>query len=235
MRFSNNNLEIAIADGVQAGVTRRPSLSPPSGTVVPIQTHTVNVGVLTDTADSCFPDTDAVVTTLPGVAVGVRTADCVPILMYAPDAGAVAAVHAGWKGTLHGIADRTVEVLVSMGADPARIIAAFGPAICGECYETGDDIIALFAEAGFGACISTAPEHDPLGLPSRLDPTKRHVDLRAVNTRRLLQCGLRDANIIRSHICTRHSCSPDGTFGFPSYRRENATTERLVSWIRLLP
>ena len=76
----------------------------------------------------------------PGLPIGVRTADCVPVILYAEDIKAVAAVHAGWKGTLGGIVDVVVDRLADMGSDPRNIHATFGISICGNCYEVDNDL-----------------------------------------------------------------------------------------------
>lgn len=87
--------------------------------VTPRQTHTANVAVVTDTAQS-YPDTDALVTRRHDIALAVRTADCVPILLHAPDIRAVAAVHAGWKGTVGRIIGNAIRVMTEMGAEPQK-------------------------------------------------------------------------------------------------------------------
>ena len=86
---------------------------------------------------------DGYVTAAPGVALGVKTADCVPILLADEAAGVIGALHAGWRGTVAGIASVGVEKMIELGADPSRIVAAIGPSIGVCCYAVGDD----FAEA----------------------------------------------------------------------------------------
>lgn len=90
---------------------------------------------------------DAVITLLPNVPIMAYAADCVPILMYAHDIGAVAAVHSGWRGTDKKIARKTVGKLIELGAAPENIIAAIGPAIGRCCYEVSDDVALRFPEA----------------------------------------------------------------------------------------
>ena len=198
-----------------------------AGIVTPQQTHTANVGIVTDPAQS-FPETDALITRLPGVTVGVRTADCVPILLYASDIKAVAAVHAGWKGSLHGIIDNTVDELVSMGADPTSIFAAFGPSICGDCYEVSPDLAEMFRNAGFGDCVSQRQRKDPL-TGEDMAAERPHIDLQVVNVRRLLNAGVPQTHIVPSSVCTRHAAS----LNLPSYRRLPGTTNRLLTTISL--
>lgn len=93
------------------------------------------------------PKADAVVTNRPGVAVGVGTADCGPVLMADAEARVVAAVHAGWKGALGGVLESAIETMERLGAERSRIVAALGPTISAEAYEVGPEFIARFMEA----------------------------------------------------------------------------------------
>ncbi|MBB2955808.1 YfiH family protein [Bifidobacterium commune] len=89
-------------------------------------------------------EADAQVSAQTGVAVGVFAADCLPVLLADPQAGVVAAAHCGRKGLRRGIIRATVELMVSKGAKPERIITTLGPCICGDCYEVGDEIADEF-------------------------------------------------------------------------------------------
>lgn len=109
--------------------------------ILPIQVHSARVARLgTDNLDGA----DAIVAKGPGPMIGVRTADCLPLLMVDPTAKVYAAVHCGWRGTIAGIVSRAVEVMVEMGAQPNRIHAAIGPHICTDCFEVGEEVAALF-------------------------------------------------------------------------------------------
>lgn len=210
--------------GVRAGAVA--GGMPEGRIVMPMQTHTANVGVLTeemlpaaddgDCGRSLFPDTDALITQLRNVAIGVRTADCVPIILYAPDIEAVAAVHAGWKGTYAGICINTVAKLKEMGADPRKMRAAMGPCICGKCYEVDTALAGKFRER-FG----------DFPLTPGIAPGKYLLDLPAVNRRQLLDCGLSEANIHLPTVCTLESAA------WPSWRRTPGTPERLFTLIQL--
>ncbi len=90
------------------------------------------------------PQADAVVTSTPHLAVGVLTADCVPLLMADAAAGVVAAVHAGWKGAKAGVIESAVEAMESLGAHASRIAAAIGPSISQAAYEVGPEFEAAF-------------------------------------------------------------------------------------------
>lgn len=90
---------------------------------------------------------DAVATAVPGVVCGVLTADCAPVLLADPDAGIVAAAHAGWKGALGGVIHSTVAAMQALGANPARTVAVVGPCIAQASYEVGADYEEHFAHA----------------------------------------------------------------------------------------
>lgn len=191
-----------------AGVMACSSMA--QGIAMPDQTHSCNAAAIGP--DGKMPpmnDTDAVICLAPGIRIGVRTADCVPVLLFAPDIRAVAAAHAGWRGSLHGILDVVTDRLIGMGADPALMQAAFGPSICGKCYEVDGELARAFADAGFAEAL-----------------TGRHVDLERVNRLRLLRTGLAENNIQASRFCTLE------TAWLPSWRRSR-TAQRLVTWIEL--
>lgn len=192
----------------RAGVMASASMA--QGVTLPIQTHSRNVAVIgSDGEIPAMDDTDAVICLARGVRIGVRTADCVPALLFSPDIGAVAAVHAGWRGSLHGILDAVTERLMAMGADPRRMQAAFGPSICGQCYEVDNALADAFAGAGFAEAVSG-----------------RYVDLEKMNRLRLLRAGLTEENIQASRFCTLE------TAWLPSWRRSR-TANRLVTWVEL--
>ena len=93
------------------------------------------------------PRVDGLVTKTPGVALGVLTADCGPVLFADPEARVIGAAHAGWKGALTGVTTRTVEVMEEQGAHRARIIAVIGPMISKAAYEVGPEFPDRFTEA----------------------------------------------------------------------------------------
>ena len=97
------------------------------------QTHSTNVAVIDSVPPTPPTDVDALVTRLPNVAIGVFTADCVPILLCEPKSGLIAAVHAGWKGTAKGIVAKAIETMVDEGADRSGIEAVVGASICQTC------------------------------------------------------------------------------------------------------
>jgi len=90
------------------------------------------------------PRADAIVTRIPGLAIGVSTADCGPVLMADPRARVIGAAHAGWRGALTGVIEATIVAMEKLGADRARIVAAAGPMISQRNYEVGQDLIDRF-------------------------------------------------------------------------------------------
>lgn len=180
--------------------------------------------VLAVGAESASPagEADALITTERGVAVAVATADCVPILLVAPGAPAVAAVHAGWRGTLADISAQAVERLArDHGARADEIHAALGPAIDGCCFEIERDIAERFA-ASFGDAIWDAWRDGR--------PGKGTLDLREVNRQRLIGAGLREDAVQCVGPCTACGGGP-----FASYRVEGPRAGRQLSWIGLEP
>ncbi len=94
--------------------------------------------------DAARPKADALVTNLPGLLLGVLTADCAPVLFLDPQAGVIGAAHAGWKGAIGGVTDRTIEAMEALGASRARIAAVVGPCIAQKSYEVDAGFEARF-------------------------------------------------------------------------------------------
>ncbi len=112
----------------------------PEGLARVKQVHSARVVVLIDPAAiGELPEADAIVTDIRGAALGIMTADCTPILLADAEAGVIGAAHAGWRGAVTGIAEATVNAMVSLGADPERIVAAIGPTISESNYEVGPE------------------------------------------------------------------------------------------------
>lgn len=200
--------------------------------VLPQQTHTANVGVL-DRLGMAFPETDALVTQVRGVRIGIRTADCVPIVVYCHDIGAIAAIHAGWKGTIAHIATNTIDRLCGLGARCEEMRVFFGPAICADCFEVDAGLARMFEAEGFAGCVRECRMTDPL-TGKAMDSSRPHIDLVGCNIRLFLQAGVRSDCISDIGMCTRHACidiSSGGREMLPSWRRESGTSRRLITWI----
>ncbi|MEG6510178.1 peptidoglycan editing factor PgeF [Methyloligella sp. 2.7D] len=112
----------------------------PERLITPYQIHSATAVIVEEPwKDGKAPEADAIVTATPGLAVGILTADCTPVLFCEPDARIAAAAHAGWRGALTGIVEATVGKMAELGANPEKIIAAIGPCISRTIYEVGAD------------------------------------------------------------------------------------------------
>ncbi|MDE0101402.1 MAG: peptidoglycan editing factor PgeF [Bryobacterales bacterium] len=158
------------------------------------------------------PKADAVGSATPGVLMGVRTADCLPVLLVAPRSRAVAAVHAGWRGTVAGVLPRAVQGLTAdLGARPGEIEAAVGPGIGTCCFEVGEEVASQFPDH----CVA-----DGCGRP--------HVDLAAALEGQLADCGV--PTVMTARLCTH--CDVERFF---SHRAEAGRTGRMLSVVGLKP
>jgi YfiH family protein len=185
---------------------------------------------------------DGLLTDTPKLLLGVKTADCVPILLADVKRRAVAAVHAGWRGSLARIAEKAVgRMRMEFGSRPRDLVAALGPAIGPCCYEVGAEVTkafaAQFAKAGewfHGSFEKIVSEDSPNPLrwlqmtPPGHDapPPTVCLDLRAANRWQLAQAGVPERQIFVSDLCT--ACRSDLLF---SHRRERGKTGRLMAVI----
>jgi hypothetical protein len=169
--------------------------------------------------ESSVFECDGLMTDEDGVGLVVESADCVPLLFWAPRAQAVAAVHAGWRGTLARIAERAVDRLVEVyDASRDEILVAVGPSIRVCCYEVGDEVISAFAESGGDVDRISRP--GPRG--------RRHLDLVEENRAQLSDSGLPGEQVFDSAVCT--FCENDR---FYSFRREGNGVGRIFGVIGL--
>lgn len=160
--------------------------------------------------------TDAVVTAAPGVPLLLLVADCVPVLLFDPRRRVLGLAHAGWKGTVAGIAAATLAVMQErFGSRPADCVAAFGPSIGACCYAVGEAVL----------------ERLPPGLPPQLLPCREgqvHLDLRGLNAWLLRQAGVPEGNLLDAGCCT--CCRKDVFF---SHRGDSGRSGRLglLAWL----
>jgi len=181
---------------------------------------------------------DASISQTPNLLLSIQTADCVPILLLDPKKRVVAAVHAGWRGTLQRIVEKTIgRMKMEFKTDPSDLLAAIGPAIGGCCYEVGTEVAAAFLSQFPNAPewfdeLRTGDEPNPLQWlnqfpPGHQPPPKSvRLDLRKANRAQLLSAGLSQKNIFVSNLCT--ACRPDLLF---SYRKHGSETGRMMSVI----
>jgi polyphenol oxidase len=155
------------------------------------------------------PQADALVTDTPGIAVGVLTADCAPVLFADAQAGVVAAAHAGWRGAITGICEAAIDAMEQLGADRSRIGAAVGPCIGTAAYQVGPDFQAQVLDQDPGSAAFFTPP-DASGRP--------HFDLSAYLASRLARAGL-------SAVSVEDACTFSGADDFFSYRRSRVRNE----------
>lgn len=160
---------------------------------------------------------DAIVTSMRNLGVGIYTADCVPLLLVDGEAKVVAAVHAGWRGTLSGIVNRTIKrIEKDFGILSSKISAAIGPSIGMCCYEVGEEVALQFMN-----------KYDEWSeFLYKKNDSKYFIDLRMANVRNLLDAGV--ANFEVMDICTM--CNTN----FHSYRREGKGVGKQLSFIGLV-
>jgi YfiH family protein len=191
-----------------------------------------------DSAPAEAPRGDAAITRITGILLAVQTADCVPILLADTRHRTVAAVHAGWRGTLRRIVAKTLgRMRMAFGTNPANVVAVLGPAIGRCCYEVGPEVVQAFASQFASAPewfdpFATGEEPNPLQWLSMMPPghnappARVRLDLAAANRWQLCDAGVAASNIVASELCT--ACRTDLFF---SYRREGARTGRLMAVI----
>lgn len=149
---------------------------------------------------------DALITNRPGLAISIRTADCYPILLADPRNRAIAAIHAGWRGTAGRIVCEALEKMkVEFGTEPSDVLAAIGPGIGVCCYEVGDEVARKFGFSG-----------------------RINLDLAAENRDQLESSGVSAHNIEALGVCT--FCDAERIF---SYRREKEKAGRMTSFIQI--
>lgn len=190
---------------------------PPFAVVLPRQTHTTRVSRIVDGSER-LDDIDALTTNRTGLGIAVRTADCIPLLLFDPVHAAVAAVHAGWRGTVGRIVASTIDSMArDYGTDARDLRAVIGPGICSDCFEVGDEVYEAFRQARF-----------PMSkIAVRRD--KWHIDLPEANRLQLLYKGVPAENIQQSGLCTYAR-----PHEFYSARRLGIGCGRVVTGIRLL-
>lgn len=189
----------------------------PAGLKRPVQVHGTTVAHLSTSGALSASEADAVVSHVPGVPVGVVTADCVPILAASSDGKAVAAIHAGWRGLAAGVVAAGIEALRSAASPGAEIVAVVGPRIGDCCYEV-DTPVFTELERRFGSRVETAV--------TATRPGHGKIDLAALVEADLASAGVAArARAVMAGVCTR--CDPKR---FHSYRRDGSRSGRLVHY-----
>ena len=193
--------------------------------VFPNQTHTAT----TRTIDASYfetgkeerfhflNETDALITNLKGVCIAIKTADCVPVLLYDPKQKVVAAVHAGWRGTVQNIVSLTINKMTAeFGTNPSDLFAGIGPSISPEVYEVGEEVWNQFAPEFYYPANSAGSN-------------KRYLDLWKANMHQLILSGVPVEQTEVSKICTLSD--PER---FYSARRDGQKSGRMATAIMLI-
>lgn len=182
--------------------------------VLPYQTHTVNVRVVTEedggkgfTKERDYTDVDGLITNVPGIVLSIFAADCVPLLFVDPIHKAIGASHSGWRGTINRMGKVTIEKMTeNFGTDPKDLVCAIGPSICRDCYEVSEDVALEFKKA-FPGHESEILTDDGLNESGE---HKFHLDLWNTNRIVMEEAGVQSRNISMTDICT--NCNPDLLF-----------------------
>ncbi|MEE1163799.1 MAG: peptidoglycan editing factor PgeF, partial [Lachnospiraceae bacterium] len=193
------------------------------------QVHDVHVAVIDnpDITSEQLDGYDAMITNLRGLAIGVRTADCIPILLYDPVNKAAAVVHSGWRGTVAKILRNVIGKMSSTyGTQPAELLAVIGPGICADCFQVGEEVALNFKEVGF----------DINSIWSFRGPKNgtdmsggHHIDLKEACRQTLTECGVKKENIQISDLCTY-----EDNHLLYSARKETIECGRNINCIKIL-
>lgn len=196
MRYKTLDGFLAFSTGKEGGVETEGFRTEDLG--LPRQTHTDHVVWMTEAGRP--EETDAVITKTPGLCIAVKTADCIPVLLYDHEERIVAAIHAGWRGTVNRIVEKTIRKMYTSSLDsqpstiipnPSNLHAIIGPGISLDSFEVGDEVYEHFCREGF-----------PMERIARLYPSttpgqkqKWHLDLWEANRWILEQCGVMDIQV----------------------------------------
>lgn len=196
--------------------------------VIPQQTHGTQCRVIEDSYLSASPEVrrdmlkgiDALISQVPGYCLCISTADCVPVLIYDPMHQAVAAVHAGWRGTVNSIVLHTLIQMRNLcGTQGENVVACIGPSISQASFEVGEEVYEHFRKEGFDM---------PAISSWNKESGKYHIDLWEANRRQLLEFGVLAGQIELANICTyQHSEE------FFSARRLGINSGRILSGIMI--
>jgi polyphenol oxidase len=173
------------------------------------------------------PEADVLVSNDPRVAIAVRAADCVPILIGDRRREAVAAVHAGWRGTVARAVVAGLDALTrEFGSRPDDLVAAIGPSICSECYEVGTELVDAFAAAGHERYLIDRWFISPPPRKGSHERPGLRLDVAAANRDQLILAGVPEGQIHLSGLCTAMHLE-----WLPSYRAEKEKAGRIAAAI----
>ncbi|MDR8392347.1 peptidoglycan editing factor PgeF [Aliifodinibius sp. S!AR15-10] len=182
----------------------------PDWTAFAEQVHGTRVQKIT--SGGIYPETDGLVTRVPGLALGIQVADCAAVLLADPVMKIVTAIHAGWRGATGNILINGLEIMKEEGSTPSDVCAWVSPAICQKHFEVGEEVAEQF----------------PDDLVDRTSYQKPHVDLKGFIRQQLIGEGLDNDNIQVADGCTVGNAN-----SFYSYRRENDNAGRMMAIIQI--
>lgn len=187
--------------------------------IVGQQVHQTNVAVVNEVYEpyshNIVPNTDAIISASPGHLVSIMTADCVPLIIVSENPKMVGVVHAGWRGTLNKITEKTIHVTKRMGAGNSDIFVWLGPMALSCCYEVSYELIESFRKS--------FPELEQNKISS-----ERNLNLYEINKHQLLTSGIPMENISSCQICTIHNGDT-----YHSYRVENGNQGRIITAVAI--
>lgn len=217
-----HSASLAFEIGVPAYAQRTKGGSRPSWMLSVKQVHGTDALVVDralTSSDRFLDGWDALVTDQPGVMVAVRTADCVPVLMHDPKRKVVAAVHAGWRGAVAGIVQKTIDLMgARFGSAPDHLRVSIGPSAGVCCYEVDEPVLDRLQQA----CPDTG------NVVRKRREGRKHLDLKALVREQARAAGARPDFITSVNLCT--ICHEELFF---SYRREGRVIGTMVSAIGL--
>lgn len=174
------------------------------------QVHSADVLTVTEPFSGERPKADAMVTSRPGIALGVLTADCGPVLFADAEARVIGAAHAGWKGAFTGVLEATIEKMEALGASRQNIIAVLGPSISAACYEVGPEFVARFTEVDANnAAWFTPSENDGHAMFDLNGYTVDRLKRAGVSASMLDRCTYAEEDLFYSYRRTTHRKEPD--------------------------
>ena len=197
----------------------------PTNLVMPHQTHETTVrqvgnellSMPKEVRQMVLEGVDALITNVPGVCIGVSTADCIPIILYDAEHHATAAIHAGWRGTVKRIVQNAIaQMHTAFATNPQTLRAVIAPGISLQNFEVGDEVYEAFANAAF-----------PMGEIAKRHE-KWHINLPLCNQLQLLEAGLKAENIHATDICTYDRCNE-----FFSARRLGINSGRIFTGVTI--
>ncbi len=207
--WASMNISVTRGDDPQAVAENRRRIASAIGVderkmVYSSQTHTANVVAVTEeNLGKSLPETDGMITNVPGLCLVTFYADCVPLYFVDPVGKAIGLSHSGWRGTVRKMANVTVRRMQEVfGSNPGDIIAAVGPSICQDCYEVDLDVIRQFQE--------NYMEEDWESLYYRKENGKYQLNLWKANELNLLEAGIQKKNMAITNVCT--CCNPEVMF-----------------------